>query len=155
MLTRRKWLQLTITGTAIAGSARRLLASELTVPPTPITVYKSPSCGCCAKWVDHMKAANFAVTVKDMDDVNPVKDEMGVPEALRSCHTGLVAGYVVEGHVPADVIQQALKEKPKVLGIAVPGMPVGTPGMEMGGRKDKYDVVSFDKAGKTKVYASR
>src|SRR5262245_9412787 len=131
MLTRRKWLQLTVAGAAL-GSARGLFASELTGAPIPITVYKSPTCGCCAKWVEHMKAGGFAVTVHEMDDVAPKKKELGIPEALQSCHTGLVAGYAIEGHVPADVVQQLVREKPKVAGLAVPGMPMGSPGMEMG-----------------------
>jgi hypothetical protein len=122
--------------------------------PVPVTVYKSPTCGCCGKWVEHMRANGFEVTVSDMPDVTPMKDKQGVPAALRSCHTALVGGYAIEGHVPADVIKKLLTEKPNAAGIAVPGMPMGSPGME-GASKDTYSVVLFDKAGKTSVYATR
>lgn len=123
--------------------------------PTPIQVYKTPTCGCCAKWVDHMKAQGFAPTVTDMPDLGDLKTKHGIPSHLRSCHTAIVNGYVVEGHVPADVIRQLLQEKPKVTGLTVPGMPMGSPGMEQGGMKDPYDVLTFDASGTTKVYARR
>jgi hypothetical protein len=119
-----------------------------------VMVYKSPTCGCCAKWVEHVRKAGFAVTVKDVPNVGEVKLANGVPADLASCHTALVAGYVVEGHVPADVIQKLLKEKPAVAGIAVAGMPMGSPGME-GSYSDRYDIVAFEKSGKQRVYASR
>lgn len=119
-----------------------------------MTVYKSPTCGCCTKWVEHMEANGFRVEVKDMDNVAPVKDGHGVPSSLRSCHTGVVDGYVVEGHVPADVVVKLLRERPQVAGIAVPGMPMGSPGME-GSYSENYDVLTFDGAGKTTVYAKR
>ena len=121
----------------------------------PMQVYKTPTCGCCGKWVDHVKLAGFAPEVHDMPDVTPVKAKGGVPRALQSCHTALVGGYVIEGHVPADLVQRLLREKPKVAGIAVPGMPAGSPGMEMGDRKDTYDVVAFTVDGRTSVYATR
>jgi hypothetical protein len=117
-------------------------------------VYKSPTCGCCAKWNEHMKANGFAVTSNDMPDMASIKDKNGVPAPLRSCHTAIVGGYVIEGHVPADVIKKLLRERPQVAGIAVPGMPMGSPGME-GPTKDTYQVVSFDKKGATTVYATR
>jgi len=123
--------------------------------PTPIAVYKTPTCGCCTKWVDHMKAAGFAPTVTDLPELSAIKARVGVPPNLQSCHTATVDGYVVEGHVPADVVRQLLKERPKVTGIAVPGMPMGSPGMEQGGLKDPYDVLTFNVAGKTTVYAKR
>ncbi|MSR07147.1 MAG: DUF411 domain-containing protein [Gemmatimonadetes bacterium] len=119
-----------------------------------VVVYKSPTCGCCAKWVDYMKAQGYQVTVHDMDDVDPIKDQQHVPGDLRSCHTALVGGYVIEGHVPADLIQKLIKEKSTLAGLAVPGMVAGSPGMD-GGAKEAYDVVSFDKSGKTGVYAKR
>jgi hypothetical protein len=122
--------------------------------PPAVTVYKSPTCGCCAKWVEHVKKAGFAVTVKDVSNVGEVKLANGVPADLASCHTALVAGYVVEGHVPADVMQKLLKEKPAVAGIAVAGMPMGSPGME-GNYSDRYNIVAFEKSGKQRVYASR
>ncbi len=122
--------------------------------PSAITVYKDPNCGCCAEWIKHIRAAGFVATVRDTSDMATVKASMGVPEALQSCHTARVGSYTIEGHVPADLMVKLLQQKPLALGLAVPGMPVGSPGME-GGRPDKYDVMLFDKAGKTRVYASR
>ena len=123
-------------------------------PAAPVAVYKSATCGCCGKWNEHMRTAGFTVNSTDLPDVTPVKDKHNVPAALRSCHTAIVGGYVIEGHVPADVIKKLLRERPAVVGIAVPGMPMGSPGME-GSRVDSYNVMSFDKSGATKVYASR
>lgn len=140
-------------GVALAAAGAVLTgASAPAAPPTQITVYKSPSCGCCTKWVDHLKANGYSVTAKDVDDVEPIKAELGVPAKLASCHTALVGGYVVEGHVPAQDIDRLLREKPKVVGLAVPGMPLGSPGMEAA-RKDAYDVVAFAANGATKVFA--
>jgi hypothetical protein len=118
-------------------------------------VYKTPTCGCCGKWVDHVKAAGFTPAVHDLSDLAHVKAKAGVPANLQSCHTALVGGYAIEGHVPADVIQQLLREKPAIAGIAVPGMPIGSPGMEQGDRKDPYEVMAFTSDGKTSVYARR
>jgi hypothetical protein len=121
-----------------------------------LTVYKSPTCGCCSKWIEHMQANGFTVKAIDVADIDAVKREHGVPQSAASCHTGLVNGYVVEGHVPADAVLKMLKDKPAIAGIAVPGMPVGSPGMEVpGGQKDSYTIVSFDKTGKTAVYSKR
>lgn len=147
--TRREFLAAVAGGVAIALLPRRAVAA-----PTAMTVYKSPTCGCCAKWVDHARAAGFVVTVKDTDDMDAVKRETGVPAALQACHTALVGGYVIEGHVPADVVRRLLADKPKGMGLAVPGMPAGSPGMEAG-RKDRYDVLLFERSGATKVFASR
>ena len=122
---------------------------------TPITIYKTPTCGCCGKWVEHMRASGFNPTVTDLPNLTSIKQSTGVPGNLQSCHTSVVQGYAIEGHVPADVIRQLLKEKPQVAGIAVPGMPLGSPGMEQGPQKDKYNVVAFGKDGSQKVYASR
>ncbi len=117
-------------------------------------VYKTPTCGCCAKWVDHLKSSGYTVEVHDVEQVEPTRAEWGVPAELASCHTAKIGGYVFEGHVPADVIQRVLREKPKIAGVAVPGMPMGSPGME-GPYEDRYDVVAFDGSGKTSVYESR
>ena len=95
-----------------------------------VDVYKSPYCGCCEKWVEHLQQAGFAVRTHDVNDVPAARQRLGMPERLGSCHTAKVAGYVVEGHVPADDIQRLLKEKPKAIGLAVPSMPPGSPGME-------------------------
>ncbi|HEY9516833.1 MAG TPA: DUF411 domain-containing protein [Gemmatimonadaceae bacterium] len=153
MVTRREWLRVALGGAAVAAATGTVPAFAAAVS-TPITVYKDPSCGCCTKWIDHLRAHGFAVTARDMDDMDEVKATFGVPGKLQSCHTATLGSYVVEGHVPADVIQKMLKERPKILGLAVPGMPVGSPGME-GGRAQHYDVVAFERNGKTSVYAKR
>ena len=140
-------------GSAAAFSPLRSAQTDVTAP-TEITVYKTPTCGCCTAWVDHLKKNGFVVKAKDIPDLSALKRHYGVTQELASCHTAFVGGYVVEGHVPADVIAKLLKEKPKVKGIAVPGMPMGSPGME-GPRSDPYDVVTFDSTGTTKVYVSR
>lgn len=134
---------------AVAGAA----LSGAALPP--MTVYKDPNCGCCTEWVSHVRKAGFVVTVRDTADMSSVKASFGVPSALESCHTARVGAYAIEGHVPADLIQKLLREQPVARGLAVPGMPMGSPGMEQGSQKDAYDVVLFDKAGKTRVYASR
>src|SRR5215203_7192219 len=130
-------------------------ARQGTAAVTAMQVYRSPTCGCCGKWVDHVKAAGFSPTVHQVEDVSPVKARGGVPADLQSCHTALIGGYVIEGHVPADVIQQLLTEKPKIAGLAVPGMPIGSPGMEQGPRVDPYEVIAFTRDGKRSVYAKR
>lgn len=121
-----------------------------------MTVYKSPTCGCCKAWVDHVRKAGFTVRTRDTDDLAPIKQSMGTAGALESCHTAVVGGYVVEGHVPADLIAKMLREKPSIAGLAVPGMPMGSPGMEVpDGTKDAYEVIAFDRKGKKSVYARR
>lgn len=123
-----------------------------TVKPIDIVVNRSPSCTCCGKWVEHLKQNNFNVQDIVTDDVQAIKNQHGVTPELASCHTALVDGYVIEGHVPAADILTLLKTKPKVLGLSAPGMPVGTPGMEMGSKKDAYDVVSFDNKQHTEIF---
>ena len=120
-----------------------------------VTVYKTPTCGCCGKWVEHLEASGFPVQTKVLNDLSAVKRRNLVPSNLASCHTATVEGYTVEGHVPADVLMRLLKEKPDVAGIGVPGMPIGSPGMEYGDRKEPYKVWSFDEDGELKVYAQR
>jgi len=123
--------------------------------PTTIAVVKDPGCGCCTKWVEHLEKAGFKATVRESSEIDALKDSRGVPKAARSCHTGMVGRYVIEGHVPAADIRRLLKERPDVVGVAVPGMPAGSPGMEVpGGRVAPYDVIAFDKAGRTSVFAS-
>jgi len=122
---------------------------------TRIQVYKSPTCGCCTKWIEHLEANGFEVTSTDVANVDPVKQMNGVPARLASCHTALVEGYVIEGHVPATDIRKLLDAKPKIAGLAVPGMPMGSPGMEMEGhRADRYDVVAFGADGTTETFAT-
>ncbi len=118
-----------------------------------VIVYKSPTCHCCDKWIDHLRDAGFQVTGKNSNDMNSIKSNFGVAYNLRSCHTAIVDGYVIEGHVPANDIKRILQERPEVIGLAVPGMPRGSPGMEASS-KDAYDVLTFEKNGQTKVYAS-
>ena len=157
--SRRDWLKAAAGGAAALFLGNGSLARELfAATPVPMTLYKSPTCGCCSKWVEHVRQAGFAVTAKDLDDarLQEVKASLGVPPELQSCHTGVVGGYAIEGHVPADVILQALREKPAGTLLTVPGMPVGSPGMEMGPRKDRYDVVLHDRrTRRSRVYASR
>lgn len=120
--------------------------------PVEMTVYRSPSCSCCGRWLEHMKKNGFAVKDIKTEEMDRIKREQGVPEALQSCHTALVGGYVVEGHVPAGDVAELLKKQPKAAGLTVPGMPMGTPGMEMGAKKDPFAVLEFDKDGKTRVF---
>ncbi|MEK6770723.1 MAG: DUF411 domain-containing protein [Pseudomonadota bacterium] len=117
-----------------------------------ITVYKSPTCGCCKLWIDHLKSNGFTVKAHDTENVAAHKQRLGVLPELASCHTAVVNGYVIEGHVPAADIKRLLKEKPKILGLAVPGMPMGSPGME-GPVKEAYEVKTFDKKGRVTTYA--
>lgn len=164
---RRDFLR--VAGTAVAGllafletrsagaleqPPRKPGAAGAAAIPRAITIYKDPNCGCCKEWVTHVRGAGFTPTVHDTSDMKTVKASMGVPSSLESCHTARVGGYTIEGHVPADVLERLLREKPVALGLAVPGMPMGSPGME-GGRKDKYDVMLFEKSGRSRVYASR
>lgn len=138
---------------------RALLISIVTpvvwaAPAAPvIDVYKSPTCGCCVKWVDHLKANGFTVRSHDTNDVAQHKYRLGVPPGYGSCHTAEVNGYLVEGHVPAREIERLLKEKPKARGLVVPAMPAGSPGMEQGNRKDQYDVLLVNKEGIPQTYA--
>ncbi|WP_166266911.1 DUF411 domain-containing protein [Marinobacter caseinilyticus] len=118
-----------------------------------ITVYKSPSCGCCGDWVKHLEANDFEVAVRETNNLNPIKMEAGLTSALASCHTAFVDGYVIEGHVPANDIRRLIEQAPKAKGLTVPGMPAGSPGMEMGNRQDAYQVLLFNDEGQTRVFA--
>jgi hypothetical protein len=155
-LTRRAWIARMAT-TALGGSALLALLPRIAAAgrkPTSITVYKDPSCGCCTKWVDHLRANGFAPEVHDRSDMQALKDSLGVPAALRSCHTAVVGTYVIEGHVPATDVTRLLATKPaKTVGVAVPGMPAGSPGMEMGSRIDRYEVIAFAPGGATRIFA--
>ncbi|MFC5302642.1 DUF411 domain-containing protein [Azospira restricta] len=124
----------------------------LASPATPVEVYKSPYCGCCTEWVEHLRKNGFAVTTHDVDDVPAARKKLGMPERLGSCHTARIGNYVVEGHVPAADIQRLLKEKPKALGLAVPGMPPGSPGMESP-RPVPYQTLLVQPDGSTRVFA--
>ncbi|MBY0410870.1 MAG: DUF411 domain-containing protein [Burkholderiaceae bacterium] len=163
---RRQWLSSTLTlfgaGAAIAllpGLSRA--ATSATAPPstatsTPLEVWKDPNCGCCQDWVAHMQANGFAVKVHDTGN-NAVRARLGLPQKLGSCHTALVGGYLVEGHVPANDVRALLQQKPQALGLTVPGMPVGSPGMdgpEYGNRRDPYNVLLVARNGTTQVFKS-
>jgi hypothetical protein len=155
MISRRDWLRTTIGGTAAVLFADLAHASAAAAP-IKMTVYKDAGCGCCKKWVEHVRQAGFEVEAHDTSNMDEVKANAGVPAQLQSCHTALVGRYAVEGHVPADVIKKMLDEKPNIRGIAVPGMPAGSPGMEIpNGRKERFDIVAFERNGKTRVFATR
>ena len=118
-----------------------------------LTVFRSPTCGCCHQWIEHMEAAGFTVKDNVTEDMTAIKEQYGVPANLASCHTTIVDGYVVEGHIPAEDVQRLLAEKPDVAGIAVPGMPIGSPGMESGDYVEPYTVFSFTVSGETAAFA--
>lgn len=154
-ITRREMLA-SLAGSIAAGLAfGALLPGSARAEAAPaITVYKDPSCGCCTKWVDHLRAAGLKPVVRDRSDMDALKDSLGVPVSLRSCHTAVAGKFVIEGHVPADDLKRLVARAPKgVLGIAVPDMPAGAPGMEMPGRRDRYDVIAFSANGTTSVFA--
>lgn len=148
-----------VTRDAPETASAPVAAPKVKTPENPngyeVTVYKSPTCGCCGMWEDHLVKNGFKVTPKPVDDMRNVRDEFGVPDALGSCHTGIVEGYIVEGHVPADDVLKMLKERPKIAGLTAPGMPSKSPGMQPEGLEPRgYDVLSFDEKGKTEVFTS-
>ncbi|MBD2001149.1 DUF411 domain-containing protein [Leptolyngbya sp. FACHB-541] len=117
-----------------------------------IVVYRDPSCSCCGGWMEHLETQGFQATNTPTPEVDALKQQYGIPDDLTSCHTAIIDGYVVEGHVPAEDIKRLLAERPNVVGIAVPGMPVGTPGMESGDERESFSVFSFDEQGNTEVF---
>lgn len=150
------WAQRALWGGGLAMTlsiVSGLLVTQQSVA-ADVVVYKSPTCGCCTDWVAHMRDAGFSVDVEDRRDLAPIKAGMDIPRQLQSCHTARVGDYIVEGHVPADLVERLLREKPDIKGLAVPGMPMGSPGME-GPRKDPYDVLALGKDGRVRVYAHR
>lgn len=156
MMKRRVFVSQVTGLVAIGVAGRRAWAQWTAVPvkPTPITVFKSSTCECCAKWVDHLRESDFAPVVHDKDDMDRLKDKLGVPGAVRSCHTAQLEGYLIEGHVPAADIRKLLAGRPKTAGLAVPGMPPRThgmagPGVEVGG----YEVIQFQHDGATQIFA--
>ena len=141
--------------TVLAVLPGLLLASvsSLSQSSAPVvTVYKTPTCSCCGKWVEHLKSNGFNVKVQEVNDTSPYERRYRVPRQLVSCHTAVVNGYTIEGHVPAAEIKRLLSERPKIIGLAVGGMPLGSPGMESA-RAEPYTVQSFDEGGRTSVYA--
>ena len=155
MMDRRGFLAAALVGagTLIARRAAAATPARGIVARPPVTVYKDPSCGCCKAWVAHMTQSGFVVTAHDDSDMDAVKDHYGVPSGVRSCHTALVGSYVIEGHVPASDVDRMLKEQPKVAGLAVPGMVMGSPGME-GAMSKPYTVLAFQKTGATTNFAA-
>ncbi len=151
--SRFRWLGVGAATLLTIGTGWLLAREER--PAIPITVYKSPSCECCTGWVAHLRHNGFTVTVEKRDDMEAVKGQFGVPNGVTSCHTAVVGDYVVEGHVPAGDLHRLLQEHPAVQGIAAPGMPVGSPGMEIPGEKpEPYQVVTFNRDGTTHVFAN-
>ena len=153
----RKQSFVIVAAAAALGTAAFVSAQPKPVSSrTPIVVYKTPTCGCCGMWVEHMRQNGFQPEVHDVSaaQVRAVSKTAGLSEEGTSCHTAKVGSYIVEGHVPAGDVQRMLKEKPAIAGIAAPGMPIGSPGMEMGGRTERYDVMAFIKDGRTKVFAT-
>jgi hypothetical protein len=136
-----------------AAFAAIVPAMATTAPPL-VEVFKSPYCECCAAWVEHMRAAGFAVKVTLVNDTTTARRRLGMPDPFGSCHTATVGGYVLEGHVPAAEVEKLLKAKPAATGLAVPGMPPGSPEMEVGTRQDPYKVFLIDKNGRETVFAS-
>ena len=141
----------TFLGLAAAGL---IACSTAEQPPRLVRVFKSPSCGCCGDWVTHLRQNGFEVAVTEVDDLEPVVLRLGVPEAMRSCHTGEIGGYFVEGHVPAEDIRRLLAERPNALGISVPGMPIGAPGMERGNLRQPFRTMLVDRSGAASVFAT-
>lgn len=139
----------------LAGIAATALPSIAAAKSSTIQVWKTPTCGCCGAWVEHLRGAGFDVIATDVeqDALDQVKEHLGVPAALRSCHTAMVGDYVVEGHVPAADIELLMNFKPEIVGIAVPGMPIGSPGMEVGDEVEPYATYAFDLTGPISVFA--
>jgi hypothetical protein len=146
----RKTIGLAALGLVVALTSSGIDAQK----PITVQVFKDATCGCCSVWVEHLRRNGFAPTSENVADIQAVKEVYKVPAQARSCHTALVGGYVVEGHVPAAEIQRMLREKPKIAGLAVGGMPIGSPGME-GPNPRPYDVLTFDKTGKTTVFSTQ
>jgi len=140
---------------AAAAAVPLLFAAGAEAAPAPvIAVTKSPTCGCCNGWIAHLRRAGFQVSVTETADVTPTARRLGVPDDLRSCHTASVGGYAIEGHVPAADIRRLLRDRPAAAGIAVPGMPMGSPGMDHGGTREPYQTILFTRAGRRTVFAS-
>lgn len=147
---KNKFFLLLLSGSMLTSS----LAYAETDSTHKITVYKNPSCGCCVKWIDYLKSNNYEVTAINARNISSYKKKYGVPEKHAACHTAIIDGYVVEGHVTDRDIQKLLLTRPEgVKGITVPGMPVGTPGMEHGDHRQPYNVLSFDKQGNVKIFS--
>lgn len=152
-ISRRSALRLpvAIVGAAVLSHPLRALARS---GPPQITVWKNPDCGCCGEWVAHLRNNGFEVVTHDVKDTAPIRQKLCFPDKFGSCHTAQLGNYVLEGHVPTEELKRLLREKPNARGLAVPGMPVGSPGMEMGSTRDAYDVLLVLKDGNSRVYQS-
>ncbi|GAV20614.1 hypothetical protein MMIC_P1586 [Mariprofundus micogutta] len=147
-----------LVGVMLAGceaSSATKPAAVVSESKAEIVMFKSEGCECCAGWAEHMRNAGFNVVEKKQNDMDLIKTKYGVPEKLSSCHTAIVDGYVIEGHVPANDVARLLKDRPKVTGLTAPGMPMKSPGMQAGGQSpENYDVFTFDEVGKSNVFTS-
>lgn len=157
MMSRRSFVgQAAGLGLALAGGKSLWAAMPGSAGGPKMTIYMSPTCGCCAKWVDHVKAAGFEPVVYEEQDMDTVKESLGVPRDMRSCHTAQVDKYLIEGHVPAEDIRKLLAQKPRAAGLAAPGMPASSPGMAVpGAPHEPFDVLLFQRDGKSEVFAKR
>lgn len=148
-------LPLAMLGAAALGHPLLVLARS---DPNQITVWKTPDCGCCHEWVAHLRKNGFEVVANDVKDTAPIRQKLGLPAKFGSCHTASLGNYVIEGHVPAQELRRLLREKPSARGLAVPGMPMGSPGMEMDGAmagvRDAYDVLLVLADGSSRIYQS-
>ena len=155
--SRRKFMRTSLSLLAFSALGYSHVATAASQAQT-VTVWKTPTCGCCKDWVIHMRKEGFNVVTNDVPDTAPMRQKLGLPAKFGSCHTAQVGGYVIEGHVPAREIVRLLREKPAAIGLAVPGMPIGSPGMEMPGEmlgvRDAFDVVLVTKDGSSRVYES-
>jgi hypothetical protein len=155
LVTRRTWIGSTFASALLlAGVAAPRSALGAGAAPTGVLVYASPDCRCCQAWIKYLEANGFVPAAQLVNDVTPIKRKRGVPEKLWSCHTAIVGDYTVEGHVPADLIRKMLDKRLPIAGLAAPGMPNGAPGME-GAVKDRYEVMSFTRTGRTELFATR
>lgn len=152
-MKRRTILSLIAAGALVVTGGVALLGFQPRAQAAEVMVYKDPNCGCCGQWASHVKAAGFSVKVHDTQDLGRIKAELGVPADLYSCHTATVDGYVIEGHVPAADIKRLLAQRPDARGIAVPDMPIGSPGMEHGSRREPYNVILFKPDGEQFIFA--
>ena len=155
--SRRTFVRTTLTLLGMASLGYPLI-SMAAIEANVVTVWKTPTCGCCKDWVIHLRKEGFYVVTNDVNDTAPIRQKLGLPAKFGSCHTAQVGGYVLEGHVPAREVKRLLREKPVAVGLAVPGMPVGSPGMEMKGEmqgvRDAFDVVLVTRDGSSRVYES-
>ncbi len=155
--SRRRFIRSSFSVLATAAFGYSHVATAA-IQPESVTVWKTPTCGCCKDWVIHMRKEGFNVVANDVADTAPIRQKLGLPAKFGSCHTAQAGGYVIEGHVPASEVKRLMREKPAAIGLAVPGMPVGSPGMEMRGEmlgvRDAFDVVLVTADGSSRVYQS-